>query len=222
MLALTVPRVRADTLDQVLGRMDQAAPKFRSMSTTFSASEYSDLFGDTKVEDGSFKMRKHAKTGVVLLADFTGQDARKMRIAGSQIEIYHPKANSVDIYNTGKIIKSVDQFLLVGFGTTRAELAKTYNIALGGTETIDGIQTTRLELTPKSAELKNLFNKIQLWIPDGQSNPIQEKVISGKKGKDYHLFQFKNAQIRTAADPAFPDSDFELNLLPGVKRIVVK
>ena len=30
-----------------------------------------------------------------------------------------------------KMIKSVDQFLMVGFGTTRAELSKNYNIARG-------------------------------------------------------------------------------------------
>jgi outer membrane lipoprotein-sorting protein len=112
----------------------------------------------------------------------------------------------------------VDQFLLVGFGATRADLTKTYSIALGAEETIDNVKTTRLELTPKSAETQKYVNKIQLWIPDGQSSPIQEKVTT-KGGKDYYLFQFSDVQVRTAADPAFPDSDFELNLRPGVKKI---
>src|SRR5438128_1256315 len=106
--------VLADSLDAVLLRMDQSAPKFRAVGTNFRETFHSDVFDETKSEDGSFKMRKHAKTGVVLLADFTGRDARKMRIAGSKLEMYHPKANSVDEYDTGKLIKSVDQFLLVG------------------------------------------------------------------------------------------------------------
>ena len=46
--------------------------------------QYSDVFQETKTEDGSFKMMKDAKKGVVLLADFTGQDARKMRIDGNR------------------------------------------------------------------------------------------------------------------------------------------
>jgi hypothetical protein len=213
---------RADSLDAVLTRMDQAAPKFRAMSTSFHATEYSAVFDEKKDEDGTFKMRKHAKTGVVLLADFAGRDERKMRIAGSQVEMYHPKAKSVDVYDTGKIIKSVDQFLLVGFGATRADLSKNYEIALGGAETIGGTKTTRLDLTPKSKEMKKLFNEIQIWIPDGQSNPIQEKVISGTDGKDYRLFQFSKVEIRTASDPAFPDSDFQLNLPPDTKRIPMK
>lgn len=216
--------VRADSLNEVLARMDAAAPKFRSMSTKFQETQYSEIFQETKVEEGSFKMRKDSKKGVVLLADFTGQDARKMRIDGNRnlVEFYHPKANSVDEYNTGKMIKSVDQFLMVGFGTTKAELSKTYNIGGGVSETIDGTKTTRIDLRPKSAEMQKLFTMIQLWIPDGQSNPIQEKVTTGKEGKDYYLFRFSSQQIQTSSDKQFPDSDFELNLPAGVKRIVVK
>lgn len=216
--------VRADSLDAVLARMDAAAPKFRSMSTKFQETQYSGVFQETKTEEGSFKMRKDAKKGVVLLADFFGQDARKMRIDGnhSLVEIYHPKANSVDEYNTGKTIKSVDQFLMVGFGTTKAELNKNYNIAGGVAETIDGTKTTRIDLTPKAAKMQELFTMIQLWIPEGKSNPIQEKVKTGKEGKDYYLFRFFDPQIQTSADKQFPDSDFELTLPPNVKRIPVK
>jgi outer membrane lipoprotein-sorting protein len=108
---------------------------------------------------------------------------------------------------------------MVGFGTTAAELQKTYTVTLGGAETVDGVKTTRLDLAPKSAEAKKLVTKIQLWIPEGQANPIQEKMLSGKEGKDYKLFQFSNAKIRTTSEPALPASEFELKLPPGVKEI---
>ena len=101
-------------------------------------------------------------------------------------------------------------------------MKSTYNVALGVVETIDGVKTTRIDLTPKSAEAKNLFNTIQLWIPDGKSNPIQEKIILGKSGKDYKLFQYSDVKILTLSDPRPPASDFELKLDPGVKRQVMK
>jgi hypothetical protein len=217
--ALAAWLARADSLDQVLTRMDQAAPKFRAMTSAVRHTDYTAVLDDTQTEDGTFKMMKRNKTDVVLLGEFTGKDSRKVRIGGNKIEVYYPKANEVDVYDTRKFTKSADQLILVGFGRTRAELEKTYDISLGGPETIGTTKTTRLDLKPKSDEAKNLFNVIQLWIPDGGANPIQEKVLSGKENKDYKLFQFSNEKIFTTADQPPPASDFELNLPPGVKRM---
>lgn len=218
-LIVAAALARADSLDAVLQRMDQAAPKFRSLTAKVHHVDYTDVLSDKAEEDGTFNMMKHAKTGVVLLGKFTGKDERTVRIAGNQIEVYYPKANEVDQFDTRKFTKSADQLLLVGFGTTKAELQKNYDISLGGNETVGTTKATRIDLNPKSSEAKKLFNVIQLWIPDGGANPIQEKVLSGKQNKDYKLFLFSDEQIRTSADPALPESDFKLNLPAGVKRI---
>lgn len=218
-LALSAVFAYADSLDAVLNRMDQAAAKFRSLTADVHHSDYTDVLSDISSEDGTFKILKRAKTGVVLLAEFTGNDARKVWMSGNTVKIYYPKANSVDIIDTRKFTKSADQLLLVGFGVPKAELQKMYDISLGGSETLGTAKTTRIDLKPKSTEAKKLFNVIQLWIPDGGGNPIQEKVLSGKENKDYKLFQFSNEKIRSTSDPELPASDFELNLPPGVKPI---
>ena len=213
MLALTASFLSAESLQDVLRRMDQSAKTFRSLSADVHKTDYTAVYDETTVEDGTFKMMKRAKTAV-LLAEFRGRDPRKLRIAGNKVEYYHPKANSVDEYDARKFTKSVDQILLVGFGVSSADLQKDYDISAGGSETIDGRKTTRLDMTPKSAERKKVFNMVQLWIPEDQGNPIQEKRLSGKENKDYNLLQFSNVKI----NPALPDSDFELNLPAGVKR----
>jgi len=215
MLALAATFLSAESLQDVLRRMDQSAKTFRSLSADVHKTDYTAVYDETTVEEGTFKMMKRAKTGVVLLAEFRGRDERKLRIAGDKVELYHPKANSVDEYDARKFTKSVDQLLLVGFGVSSADLQKDFDIALGGSETIGGLKTTRLDMTPKSAERKKVFNMIQLWIPEDQGNPVQEKRLSGKENKDYNLLQFSNVKI----NPSLPDSDFELNLPAGVKKI---
>ena len=207
--------IRAETLNDVLQRIDQASRTFKSMTADVHRTDYSDLFSETNGEDGKFKMLKRAKTGVVLLADFSGRNERKLRVSDNKLEIYHPKANSEDVYNTRKFTKSADELLLIGFGTTRADLERKFNITLGGSETINGVKATRIDLKPKSAEEKNFFNTIQLWIPEDKGNPIQEKVLSGKENKDYNLLQYTNVKI----NPALTDSELELNLPAGVKVI---
>jgi outer membrane lipoprotein-sorting protein len=219
LIALCAAGVRADSLDAVLARMDQAAKPFRSLEANVHKTDYQDVFKETTEEDATFKMMKYAKTGVVLLAEFNGTNKRTARIAGHEVKLYHPKANSVDVYDTRKFTKSADLLFLVGFGDSKAEIQKTYNVTMGASETIDGIKTTRIDLTPKSAEAKKLFNMIQLWIPEDKGNPIREKLISGKESKDYTLFQFSNMKIRTVSDPALPESEFELNLPKDVKTI---
>jgi len=214
--SLAVSSAGADVLSDVLLRVDQAAQKFRSVSTGVREIHYSALFDETKLEQGTFKMRKLAKTGAVLLIDFMGLDRRTILIGGNQLKIYYPKANSVNIYNTSKVVKSVDQFLLVGFGTSNSELQRTYHVSLGGERNDRDHETTRIELRPKKAETQTLINTIELWIPDGQGTPVQEKLIVGGNSKDYYLFEFLNPQVHTLSDPALPDSDFELSLPPGV------
>lgn len=217
-LTIAASLSRADSLDDVLRRMDQAAQKFRSLTAHVDHTDYTAVLDDTSKEEGTFRMMKNGKT-VVFLGDFTGRDARQVWMSGNTVKIYYPKANEVDIFDTRKYTKSADLLLLVGFGTTKAELEKLYDISLGGNETVGSTKTTRIDLKPKSAEAKKLFNLIQLWIPDGGANPIQEKVLSGKESKDYKLFLFSNEKISTSADPALPASDFELKLPPGVKTI---
>jgi outer membrane lipoprotein-sorting protein len=214
-LALAVPLMRAESLNDVLQRMDQAARTFRSLSADVRRTDYSALFSETNAQDGKLKMMKRAKTGVVLLAEFIGHDPRTIHIAGTIVQVYHPKANSVDEYDTSKFTKSADLLILVGFGTSRADLQKKYTISLGGPETIGGAKTTRIDLLPKSKEEKKFFNMIQLWIPEDKGNPIQEKLLSGKESKDYNLWVYSNMRI----NPAIPDSDFEMTLPAGVKVI---
>ena len=217
-VALAASFARADSLADVLNRMDQAAAKFRSLTARVHHIDYTDVLSDTTEEEGTFKMMKRAKT-VVFLGDFRGRDARQVWMSGNTVRIYYPKANEVDNFDTRKYTKSADLLLLDGFGTSKADLEKKYDISLGGNETIGTTKTTRIDLKPKSPEAKKLFNVIQLWIPNGGANPIQEKVLSGKENKDYKLFQFSDEKILTVADPALPASDFELKLPQGVKNI---
>lgn len=197
--------------------MDQSAAKFRSITANVRETERSDVLDETNVKDGVVKMLKNGKDKFAVLAVFTGRDEMTLHLSGHTAELYYPKANTVEVYDTHKAVKSIDQYLFVGFGTTIAELKKTYTVSLGGSETVDGAKTTRIDLIPISEEAKKTLHKIELWFPEGKGNPIQEKAYTGQ---GYYLFQYSNAKIVTTTDPAPPASDFELKLPPGVKRLV--
>ncbi len=209
---LAVSAARAESLSDVLARMDEAAQGFRSVSAMMKRLQYTAVLDDKSEMQGVMRLKKvkNSTTGVV---EFQPPDPRTVFISGHTVQIYYPKANSAEIYDTSKYVSNIDQFLLLGFGTTSAELKKSYDLKALGTEAVAGAPATRIELTPKSAELKKLIAKIELWIPEGQSNPVQEKVT--EPSKNYELVNYSEIKV----NPKLPDSAFEFKLPAGAKKI---
>jgi len=203
---------RAQTLDSVLANMDRASRDFKSMSARIQQTDYTAVISDTSNRSGEMRL-KRAKGGLTALVDFKEPEPRIIHLSGNKAEVYYPKAKTVEIYDAGKYAGAIDQLLLLGFGTSVSELNQTYAITLGGTETIEGIKTSRLELTPKTADLQKNVTAIQLWIPEGKGNPVQEKIL--KTSKDYTLIVYSDLQL----NPSLPDSAFALNRPKDVREI---
>ena len=122
---------------------------------------------------------KRANGQTIGIVQFFGKNPQTIRFAGKTVEDYLPEAKRVEVYDAGKfgkMGKQVDQLLLLGIGVSSADMRRDFDITAGGTETIDGKSTTRLELIPKDKDLKKQADKIELWIPEGESIPLQSKV----------------------------------------------
>jgi len=207
--------VRAESLADILGRMDKAARDFKNMTASVKNIEYTDVLHESAETSGSVRL-KRSKNGLAAIMEFGEPNPYMVHLIGRKVEIFKPKAGptgTVEEYDAGKLAKNMDQFLLLGFGTTGAELKKEYTIALGDAATIDGVPTTRIDLYPKSAELKKLVTKVELWIPASSGNPVREKVL--QPSKDYRLVTYSNMKVNTDV----PDSAFELNTPKGVRRM---
>lgn len=207
-----VAALHAEPLAAILARMDKAAKEFKSVSSHTKDDEYVAVINETNTQNGTMVM-KRIKKGVVGVLKFGEPDPRVFHIDGSKLEVYYPKANTVDVYDAGKNTQAVDQFVLLGFGTPGSELTKQYTIRVVGPEKIGPTATTHLELTPRSADMQKYMSKLELWIPEGETNPLQEKITF--PSKDYHFYHFSETKV----NPPLPESAFELKLPPNVKVI---
>jgi outer membrane lipoprotein-sorting protein len=212
LLILPALLARAEPLADILARMDRAAQDFRALSATMKRIQYTAVISESNEMDGVVRL-KRIKKGTVGIVDFQHSEQRTVYVNGHDIQVYYPKANTVEIYDSSKYTSNIDQFLLLGFGTSSAELQKSYDLKMAGTEAIGGVATTRIEMTPKSDELKKLITKIELWIPEGKDTPIQEKVT--EPSKNYELITYSDIKV----NPSLPDSAFELKLPAKVKKI---
>ena len=209
--AFALLSLRADTLPEILTRMDQSSALFKCMSAQMKRLDHTQVINDTSEERGSIVLRRTSK-GVEGLVDNTFPDKRTMSFSGKQFKFYLPKINTVQIYDVGKRRDQVDQFLVLGFGTSGKELQKAYAVKLAGSETVNGIKATRIELIPKGRDALELFQRLDLWIPEGGSHAIQQKVHL--KGGDYKLMSYTDVKI----NPPLTDASFDLKAPKNAKK----
>ncbi len=201
----------AETLDQVLARMDKEATGFRQMTARFTKTNFISVLNDTTSESGSLWMKKSGKK-IEMRGEIAGTDTRSFGFRDNKGEIYYPKINTVQIYDLGKERSLVDQFLLLGFGSSGKDIAKTYSMKVAGEEVLDGRKTTRLELIPKSRQMLEQIQKVYLWIPENAGHPVQQQFL--QPGGNYYKVVYSDVQI----NPNLPDREFALKLPAGVKK----
>ena len=203
---------RADQLEDTLDRLDKAASSFKTMTANLKQTAHTAVINEDNVESGTIRIKRPKPGDTRMLVEFTEPDVKSVLLQGSTLSIYLPKIKTVQEYEVGKNRSMIEQFLLLGFGTSRKELAAANEIQFGGEETRGGKPAVRLDLTPKGEDVRKHVSKIELWISPETGYPLGHKIY--QPGGDYQLFEFSNLQINVN----LPDSAFKLNLPKDVKK----
>ena len=186
----------AESLNDILARMDQSARTFRTFTANIKRTEYTKVLNDKEDMEGVERV-KRTNGQTVTVVEFQGPNAQTIRLSAKTAEVYYPNAKMVEIWDAGKYARAANQFLLLGFGTSSAELRKDYDVSLGGPATLGTTPTTRLDLIPKDTETRKKFAKIELWIPEGDTVPIQVKVT--ETSQNYNLAVYSNRKVNEQA-----------------------
>ena len=215
LLSLTAGLACAEPLETILAHMDAAAKTTNSFSANVKWQEFTKVINTTDEQTGALKLKK-SKGRVMGRLDIEKPSPFTWHFSGDNWEKYLPKANVVSVYQVSKLNKGTDQYLLLVFGLSGAELKKSYELKLLDEETVGGIKTTRIELTPKDKEAKKLVAKVELWIPVGQTYAVQQKVT--EPNGDFNLWMYGDAKL----NPALPDAAYEFVAPADAKREVFK
>jgi outer membrane lipoprotein-sorting protein len=187
------------TLESVLHQLDMQQKTFRSLSADVERTKVTVVVNDHSTETGNLLVR-----GDKMLLQMKVPDARTILRTGDNLYVYTPGLNRVEEYNLGKNRTMVDQFLLLGFGTSGKELQKSYLITLLGEPSLDDKKTIELELTPKSNEVRNQISKIHIWFDESSWLPVQQQFNETGSG-DYFTVRYSK-MIR---NPSIGESEFK-------------
>jgi len=175
------------TLDAVLKQLDIEAKGFRSLTADLERTKVTIVVNDRSTESGQIYVRHDDKMRI----DLTQPDPRTILRDGNELYLFNPRIKQVEQYDLSKHRSLVDQFLLLGFGTSGAELKKSYLITMLGQDTLDKQKVVLLELTPRSDEVRSQVSKIQLWVDESTWLPAQQKFFESGSG-DYFILRYTN------------------------------
>jgi len=197
-------------LDEVLKQIDREQSQFQSLTASIERTKVTVVVNDRSTESGQIEIRRDGRMRI----DLTSPDQKTILRDGDHLYVYTPKIRRVEEYDLGKHRDLVDQLLLLGFGTSGDILKRSYLITLQGEETLSGQKVVRLELTPRSDDVRKQISKIDLWVNEGSWLPAQQQFYETGSG-DYSIIQYLNV----ARNVSIPDARFRPAWPKGVTRV---
>lgn len=195
------------TLESSLAKLNANSTSFVGMTASIKRVQHTAIINDDAREAGRMSM-KRSKGKVAVLINFTEPEPKAFSYRDKRVEVYLPKINTLQIYDTGKFDAALTQGLLIGFGTSSKELTSTYDVKWMGDEKLGA----HLELTPKQAATREHIKKIEMWLDAGDGYPRQVKIH--QPSNDYMLIQYSDLQM----SPSLTDEQMRVKTPKGAKK----
>jgi len=187
------PSDAGSSLEAVLKSMDTAAANFHTTQADFEWDRYEKVINEVDdVQYGTVYYRRAGKD-VEMKADINKPEQKYVLFSEGKIQVYQPKPDQLTVYGAGKNRGDIEAYLVLGFGGSGQDLQKSFDVTDQGSETINNIQTAKLQLIPKSDKVKNTFAKIILWIDPQRGISLQQQFFEPQG--DYRLAKYSNLRV---------------------------
>jgi outer membrane lipoprotein-sorting protein len=183
---------RSEDINAVLAKMDEAAKNFKSAQADFEWDQYQRVVEDHDIQKGQIYFR-HTKTGVDAAVKVVSPEPKQVVFKDGKLSLYQPKIDQVTEYKANASRADVESFMSLGFGASGKDLARNFGIKLEGWETVDGVRTAKLDLTPKQEKLKSSLSRVLLWL-DPEKNISMKQQFFEPNG-DYRLTHYTNIKV---------------------------
>jgi len=208
---LAAPAQNAD-LQKVLAQMDAASAKFQSAQADFVWDQYTSVVQSHDYQKGTIAFRRAGGSTEMIAHVKTENDQpapKDVLYKAGELDFYQPELKQVTIFKAGG---NIERYLTLGFGGSGKDLAATWNIAYQGTETVDGVQAAKLDLTPKQPGGNQQFTHITIWV-DPKLGVSRKQQVFQDSG-DWRIANYSNIKMNNV-----PANAFELQLAPGTQKI---
>ena len=155
----------AGNLKATLAKLDAAAAKFKSTSADFQFdTTITDPIPDTEVQKGTAYYQRKGNTFQMAahIREVNGKIVPKVYVySDGKLKLDEPLINQVTTLSS---VSQYEGYVMLGFGAGGKDLADKWDITDDGPETINGVNTEKLELVAKDPKVKKNLPKVIIWI----------------------------------------------------------
>jgi outer membrane lipoprotein-sorting protein len=210
--ARTTTKVADSNLEAVLTQMDTAADSFRSAQADFIWDQYQMVVDEIDTQKGSIYFRRRGKE-TEMAADVKQPEPKYILFADNKLRLYQPRIDQVTEYNVGKNRDEFESFLVLGFGGRGHDLLRSFNVKLLKREMVDGVNTAVLELVPIAPKVRNMFERMLLWIDPARGVSVKQQFL--EPSGDHRLARYVNIKLNQKVD----DDAFKLKTTGSTKIV---
>ena len=202
----------ASDLEAALTQMDKAAASFRSAEADFVWDQFQSIVQEHDIQKGRVFFVRHERD-THMAASITEPDKKQVVFSEGKIRFYQPKIDQVTEYEAGTNKEEVESFMVLGFGGRGHDLLRSFDVKYAGEETIDGVKTVKLELTPKMEKVKKMFSRFILWIDPARDISLKQEAY--EPSGDFRTATYTNIRLNEKV----PYDTFKLKITSKTKVV---
>jgi outer membrane lipoprotein-sorting protein len=119
---------------------------------------------------------------------------------GKTLQLYEPNIDHLTEFFAGKNAPLYESFSTLGFGGRGSDLQQNWTVTYQGHEKVDGIDTVKLDLVPKLANVKNIYSHITLWIDTSRDISLKQQAF--EPSGDYRTAHYTNIKLNEKVPPS--------------------
>jgi outer membrane lipoprotein-sorting protein len=184
-------------LDEVLRQMDAASLKFQSAEATFQWDLYEKVVKETTTQKGTIYFKKEVG-GTAMGARMVSPSIKIIEFRNGVVRLFDPGTDHLTIIDATKNKAQFESFLTVGNGGSGKDLAKAWTISDLGDETIDGVQTAKLDLVPKDPSVRANCTHMTIWVDPIRDVQLKQSLYM--PSEDYRTAVYTNIKYNQKVD----------------------
>ncbi|MHB1936816.1 MAG: LolA family protein [Acidobacteriaceae bacterium] len=182
-------------LNRILTQLDAAAAKFHSAEADFQWDQFERVVESTDTQTGVIYYEGSGPSARVAIDIETadGQPAKKTIVYSNGVaQFFQPQIDQMTVFHAGGKQGQYESYLTLGFGGSGSDLKKSWDVTYQGMETIDGVQTAKLDLVSKQASVRANFSHVTIWVDPTRA--VSLKQILYEPSGDMRTAYYKNIE----------------------------
>jgi outer membrane lipoprotein-sorting protein len=167
-LGSSTAAVAADRVGHILKELDSAAAKFQNAAADFDwRTVQTEPISDTATQAGTIYFTRSGddlRVSVHIRSVNQRPAPKVLGYSNGSVTLYEPLTGDFKVYKPNQQQEPLVDILLLGFGSSGADLARKWNITFVRQEILGGVKCEILQLIPKNRELKKHLRSATVWL----------------------------------------------------------